>query len=476
MSAVPRFLSPTGEVDISAAHRGAQAIGLSLLPQGENIANVCGAKREDGSPAYSKVIVQMSRRSQKTTAVQAVLLGRCLTEPGTKIVQTAQTHAIARLVFMDMAYALEATYPDESNRPFTLRKSNGQESLRFENGSTWRVVPPKASAMRSQAATVLWFDEGGEYSEEQTLDLKEGAFPLLDTRPIGMDYNPGQIIITGTPAKSRSGLLWEYLCKAREGAARHGIVDYSMAPDDDPADEAVWFRCHPGLASGLTDIDIMRERFESMALLSFQREYLCADPPHASIAAIDPEAWEATRVDEFLALPESGVHLAYACGLNDASGAVAAAWMTPAGPVVQLLEYRPGISWMAPYLGTILKDTPGQSITTDRIGSNMSVYTELQRRVKGNMRGVQMVGAQQHAAGVSLLMASLSDQTLTHAADPALDRAAEGANFRYVNDSRLFGRRTSDEDVAPLEACSLALYKAAGTKAKTSYSRKPVLF
>lgn len=469
-TAVPRFLSESPDsTDISASQIGAQALGLSLLPQGEQVARVMEAKREDDKPLYNKVMVQFARRSQKTTCIQIVLLGRCFTIPGYRVVQTAQTQAIASRVFRDMQIALESAYPDPDARPFTAGRSNGKEQIRWDNGSVWFIVAPKASAMRSQAADVLWFDEAGEYSIEQTQDLVEGALPLLDTRP------HAQVIISGTPAKTRGGMLWDYLCRARNGKPRHGVVDYSMSPEDDPTDEALWWRVHPGLASGLTDIEVIRERFEGMPLVSFQREYLCADPPHASIAAIDAEAWQATRVDEFLPLPETGVHLAFACGLNDSSGAVAAAWMTDKGPVVQLLDYRPGISWMAGYLQRVLKDAPSQTIIADRVGSNMSVYTELQRKVKGNMRGVQMVGAQQHAAGVSLLMSAIGDQTLTHAADPALDGAAKGANFRYVQDSRLFGRRTSQEDVAPLEACALALYKASGTKTRTTYSRKAAL-
>lgn len=369
-----------------------------------------------------------------------------------------------------MIYALEAAYPDESSRPFTARVGNGQEQIRWENGSVWWVVAPKAAAMRSQAADVIWFDEAGEYSEEQTRDLVEGALPLMDTRPAG------QVIISGTPAKTRAGLLWEMLCKAREGKARYGIVDFSMDPADDPTSEDVWWRVHPGLASGLTDIDVIRERFEGMPLASFAREYLCADPVNASISAIDPDDWKATTAEDFLEVPATA-SIAYATGFGGSSGAIAAAWYTEDGrPHVQLLEHREGISWMPAEVAKILRDSRQSKVLFDRIGDNLAVWQELQRKKGLALANLAPVSVKEHAAGVSLLLSAVSDRALVHATDPSLDSAADGASIRYVNDSRLFGRKQSTNDVSPLEAVAIALYHASGNRPKVRYSPKARTF
>lgn len=460
-SAEPRYLSEFSPgVDITGCIEMAKSLHLPLQPQGLNVARVMNSKREDGKPRYSRVVIQIPRRGTKTTSVQMVSLDRCFNTENYKVVQTAQSHALARLVFLDMATSLEANYPDEDTRPFTVRYSNGQESIRWKNGSSWRVVAPKAGAFRSQAADLLWFDEAGEYDVSQTQDLVEGALPLLDTRPYG------QVVISGTPGKTRAGMLWDFLGHARKGKARHGIVDYSMAPEADPADESTWHAVHPGLSYGLTDLEVIRERFDTMSLASFMREYLCADPPASSVSALDPELWEATTVPDPLPIPATGVTVAYACAMDDASAAVCAAWMTDTGPVVQVLDHRAGIDWVAPYLVKALRDNPRLPVKFDRIGSNVNVYTALQRLARGSLPTVEAVGMQQHAAGVSALLSGLANKTLTHAADPSLDGAAKGATFRYSNDSRLFSRRHSREDICPLEASALALYGATGTKVR----------
>lgn len=350
--AVPRHLSDIPEdTDISNATTGAEALKLPLLPQGNLVAGVMEAKRADGKPLYSKVIVQIPRRSTKTTSIQNTLLGRCFNIPGHRVVSTAQTQAIARKVFLEMVHALELTYPDPETRPFKARIGNGQEELRWDNGSVWWIVAPRAGSFRSQAADDLWFDEAGEYSGDQTADLVEGAMPLMDTRPAG------QVIISGTPPKVREGMLWDFLKPARAGKPRYGIVDFSMDPADDPTDEAVWWTVHAGLASGLTDIDVIRERFEAMPLLSFQREYLCADPLGSATRAIAEEDWLAT-MDEKLQRPDSNFALSFDVAIDGSAAAIAAAWYENDIPCVQVLKYRGADAWVAQELAKAMQAFP----------------------------------------------------------------------------------------------------------------------
>ncbi|WP_157357049.1 hypothetical protein [Arthrobacter sp. U41] len=395
--------------------------------------------------------------------MQAVLLGRCFSRGGYKVVATAQSQAIARRIFLEMANSLKAAYPDEEFRPFQIRIGNGQESIQWDNGSMWWIVAPRASSYRSQSADVLLFDEAGEYSAEQTEDLIEGALPLGDTRP------HFQVIVSGTPPKTREGMLWKFLVEARAGKRRYGIVDFSMSPEDDPTSEATWYRVHAGLACGLTDIEVIRERFEGMSLQSFMREYLCADPSASNLRAIDAEDWSATQVAELLALPGSGFSAAFDVAPDGSSAALAIAWYNEQGtPCVQLLAHKAGYSWLPVELAKLLKLHRGLPVIYDRIGNNLAVVQEMQKKRGISLTGMESIGAAQVSAGVTILMAALSDRNLIHAKDASLDNAVEGANFRYVNDARLFGRRSSTEDVSPLVAISNALYHAAGQRTRSN--------
>lgn len=462
--AVPRHISSyPASVDLTEANTGAAHLRLPLFPQGEMIASVLEATKENGKPLYPRCVIQLPRRSTKTTSVQAVLLGRCFSRDGYKVVSTAQSQSIARRIFLEMANALKAKFPDEDTRPFQVRIGNGQETILWDNGSQWWIVAPRASSYRSQSADVLLFDEAGEYSAEQTEELLEGALPLLDTRPYG------QVIVSGTPPKTREGMLWKFLVEARAGKPRYGIVDFSMSPEDDPTSEDTWFRVHAGLACGLTDIEVIRERFEGMSLQSFMREYLCADPSASNLQAINPEDWEATRVAELLALPTANFSAAFDVAPDGSSAALGIAWYNAEGtPCVQLLEHRAGFSWLPIALAKLLKEHRGLPVVYDRIGNNLAVAQAIQSKRNVPQSGMEHIGAAQVSAGVTLLMSALSDRNLIHATDPSLDRAVDGANFRYVNDARLFGRRNSTEDVSPLVAVSNALYHVAGQKTRTT--------
>lgn len=463
-SAVPRHFSALPvDVDISGPQEAAQTLGVTLLPQGEQVARLLEATDEDGLPLYPETVIQMGRRSTKTTALQAVLIHRCLTRPGYRVVSTAQSGTISSDFMRELGTTLEAAYPEETERPFRFYKSNGAMRLVFDNGSQWRTVKPQAEAFRGFAADFIHVDEAGELDPATSQDLIVGAFPVLATRP------HAQLCVTGTPAKVRDGLLWTYLEAGRAGTEGLGILDYSMLPTDDPADEAVWHRVYPGLSSGLVPIKFLRKSLKTQGLLGFAREWLCADPVNATISAIDPEDWTATTVPDFLPLPESGYALAFATDRDGAAGAIAAAWYTDDGqPVVQLLDYRAGVSWMPRALGDYIGAARRTPVVYDNIGSNVAIYQELVRR-KTPVTNVSALGVKESAAGVSALLTATADRTLIHAADPYLDAAADGANIRYVSDSRLFGRRSSTSDVSPLEAASLALHKAAAMPKKKPY-------
>ncbi|WP_148045221.1 hypothetical protein [Arthrobacter oryzae] len=458
-------------MDLTKAYRGSKETGLEMLPQGIMVANVLEAVDADGEFLYPEVVIQIPRRATKTTTITNVLLGRCFEIPGYKVVQTGQDGARARQAFNNMASALEYAYPDETTRPFRYYRANGTERLVWDNGSVWWVVPPQARAFRGASANVIWADEAGEYDAAITAQLIEGALPLLDT------VKNSQVIISGTSPATREGLLWDYLVTGRKGTEGIGIVDFSMRPDDDPTDEAVWYRVHPGLAAGLTSIATIRKRFATMKLISFQREYLCADPTSANIAAIDPEDWAATTVDEMPPVPDGNFTVAFDIHPDGQSAALALAYYTADGlPHIQLLDYRAGFSWLPAAIAKLLKEHRGLEVVFDSIGHNLAVYQTVQRMRGIPATGLRSITMKDSAAGVSLLTSSIADHALVHTADRDLDAAVTGASFRYVNDSRLFGRRGSLEDVSPLVASANALYIAAGKRHKEPVKRRgPIL-
>lgn len=462
MAARPTYESRTrGAVDISAAHLGASLLGLPLFDQGERVARVMEARRGEGA-RFSDVVVEMPRRSTKTSSIWATLIGRAMTRPGYKAVTTAQTGTTASRILLEHAEhliangeAVESREARSGSSKIVLYRNGGREHLDFPNRSRIWCVPPEAGAVRSAAADDILIDEAGELDVEKFAAMMSGLLPLMDTRgPLA------QLIVAGTPGLVRAGPFWEMLEAGRNRTDPDlGILDYCARDNEDPADRKVWRRVHPGPSSHrpdgkpLTPMSVLEKRFKKLGPLRFAREYLCQWPTNAGVTAIDPGDWSAREVP-VVQLP-ARFGLAADCEPNGAAAAIVAAWRDADGePFVALLEYRAGTGWVPAVLRSMARKH-GRAIAgiaVDGIGANVPVIEALTRArpmvatVQPGFRAIQ--GACQ----------TFVNRLPYHQVQPDLERAIEGANWRVVEGGRLFGRKVSAADISPLVAAVEALW------------------
>jgi hypothetical protein len=178
---------------------------------------------------------------------------------------------------------------------------------------------------------------------------------------------------------------------------------------------------------------------------------------------IIPEpAWEAARVLEDLPAgrPAYGVGVWEPRDGGDVSGAVVAAVAGPDGvPVVELLETRPGRSWLAPYV-LELRDR-GQAVAVDRKGPAGPVADTLE------LAGVELLPLTgvDKATACQDLWDRLCDKAakeegprVRHRDHPALDAAVDVAGRRFIGEGAwVWSAKDSQGDVAALEAMTMAL-------------------
>jgi hypothetical protein len=446
---IPRYLSPLeGDLDLSAAERGANEIHLPLMPQGYQVAALLEAKGADGRPLYRYVAVEIPRRGTKTESIRSVLLGRCLTIPGYKVLATAQDGTRAAKAMKELFDVLEANESTE----YTTYRSNGGEEIRFANGSRWQRVPPKSGAFRGSAADVLWFDEAGEYDAEHSETLIQGALPVILTRP------NAQVIVSGTPAAARSGLLWKYLQAAQAGESKYGAIDYGLNEDDDPEDEDVWWRCHPGLACGLIDIEGFRQMKATMTELAFMTEMLAYWPLGAADRAISPEAWSETA--EVKRLPDTDrFTIGLRVNADESTASLVAAWRDTDGMGhIAALDHKEGWGWVAKRVYDLLVKYPKARFVHDEVGANFAAVETLLRESKVRSRVVS-VKRKDVQAGQADLVRQLHAGTVAHPAEePSLDFAAEVLVWQQNKEGRWFAWARSDGDITPIAAAALALW------------------
>jgi hypothetical protein len=476
--AAPRWMSPADRAtDISAALLGAEMMGYPLTPQGIHIAAMLEAKSDEldpisglHRPLYEECTVEIPRRSTKTTTIQMVLLGRCTLIPGYRVVSTAQDGTRASQFFMNMVRMIEGVLRRSGRTEKDLGikqiyRSQGREFIEWYNGSRWWVVKPESGAFRGEAADAMWFDEAGELNAAQAEDLVAGAFPLMDTRPLG------QIIISGTPGPVRAGVFWDALKRGREDSITYGIVDFCATDGADIFDEDLWWVTHPGLACGLTTIAKLRRNLDKLGPAKFAQEYLCIWAPDTTQSAIDPEAWNECTEDP---APFTGqdFDLTYDCHIHGLYATLTATWVDGNGePCGQVMDFRPGTEWLVAELTRAQKAHPRVKIHYDSIGANSAVALQLQRVPTFRPHALHPVTMKEVAAGASILSTALEGRTAHIAASASLTNAAENVTWRYSGESRLFGRKNASVDVSGIVSLSIGMAQSMGRKAQSKRKR-----
>lgn len=438
---------------------GAHALGLvgrrlELKPHQLIVPEVLDAGHEFNA-------ILMPRRSTKSTTVLAWMFGRCLTRPDylcAYIYATTAKKARTRFA-QDIAPMLDRTYQDRTSRPFKIVRAAGMERVEFDNGSVFAILAPKGDDLRSEAWDLIVVDEAGESEPEQSEELLSAALPTMDTRP------GAQFVAAGTAGKYRKGnLLWNQLEDGRAGLG--GIIEYAASDHITADDVETWEQmapileaCHPGVASGLTTLETLESRFRKMRRSLFLGEYasIFGDLGGGS-SIISPAKWAQAEIPFVMTYPDPperfGLAISVTPGLT--AGAIVAAWRDREGIAhLLLLEHREGIRWMAKRTAELAKKHR-VPVTHDNFGSVMVVVEEMHQLVPRPRLDPQTTRGTTTAAGK--LVEQIDSGLVRHYGQEALTSAALAARKRSIGPKAwAFGRRDLDDDIAAIEAASLAL-------------------
>lgn len=449
---VPLFATPAPkDVDIAEFVDGCRRLGFESSVQQERFARIMGAVKPDGLPVSRRTAKTEPRRSGKTDGLMALIIGRCSNREDYHAAFSAQSGKMGRKRFLAMAAKLERWDPDPERERYRIYRSNGGERIEWKNGSTFDINPPDPESYRGDEYDLIVLDEGQEMGDDETAaELLGGINPTMDTKP------SAQLVVAGTAGKVRAGLLWGALEKGRAGV--WGILEYAAPDHADPADEATWLAAHPGIGT-LTTLEVIRENFEDLSLVDFQREYLGQWPHDVGISAIDPQHWADGLVDERDRGQRPGI--AFDVDPSGTAGAIGCAWRDEDGTAyIELLAYRAGVSWI-PAKSAEIATAARVSIAHDTIGQNVNVADTLaRRRAKPRIRLAPLRLADIQGA-TQRLISGLADGTIKHFGQKDLDLAAEGAAWRNTpgETARLLGHKPSKQAITPLTACAIALWQ-----------------
>jgi phage terminase large subunit-like protein len=450
MTCKPRWATPAtpGRPNLAPKIKlTGRMLGFDLMDWQRQVNEVATEQTPEGRFAYRQVVLEVMRQQGKSVDVLSMMVTRALLKPGTQIAYTAQTRldAVKRL--------LDTWWPRIASSPVgeivTPRRASGKEAWLFANGSMIAVMATQESSGHGDSLDLAVIDEAWTQKDSH---LEQALRPAMMTRD-------AQLWIVSAAGTDASAYFRDKVdagrARVESGVPGSGCyIGYAAAEDADPADPATWRGCMPALGHTLTE-DTVRADFELMDLRDFRRGYLCQwlDGFPLDWQVIPKASWEALK-----AAPVAHGDVAISADVTPARTAatIAAAWRRPDGCMdVEIVDHRPGTSWLVKRLTEIVRRHRPAATVIDAAGPAGSLIDELEAQ------GIEVVRptVREVAQGCGRFYDMVMDSgVLRHNDDAALNAAVAGAVKRDLGDGWAWARKMTAIDISPLVGATLAVW------------------
>lgn len=463
-------------------------MGKPLIPWQRAAVDVALELLEDGSWAYTIVVVSVQRQAGKTTVFGPIAHERAAVNRDAKCWWTAQTRQDARDSWMDM---LDLVRRSPLGVAAKVRESNGSEAVTYPSGGSFRPFAPTEDALHGKANELVAVDEAWAFTGDEGDALDQAILPTFTT-------TGGQLWIISTAGTAQSAWLKDYIDKGRAAVAagrRDGVCLIEYGVDADTADlveramtayneaaavatadqpiegtavdlaytaalEAL-LEWHPAAPKygGHLKIPALKQAAEKMTPGAFLRAY----GNHwtgASEQVIPAHAYAATKVDaESWPRPTSGdLTLAVATSIDGESTSILAAYRPTAGEQVHVdvLDRRPGVSWVAKRVRE-LRAAWGVTdpVAHDSSGPVLDVADRLGDELGADQ--LRPFTTREYVTACAGLLSAFKNGEVRHCDRPELAAAVASASRRQVGDGGwAFARIKSGEPIDAVEGVAIA--------------------
>jgi hypothetical protein len=425
------------------------------------VAEVAGEVNDRGDGfRYPIVVLSVPRRAGKTVLTLAKALRRMDMGRDVRAWYTAQRREDAAKQFRDEWAPMLDSRPS-LRRLYKLRRSQGSEGIHRRHGSSrLQLFPPTENALHGMNADDVTVDEAWFFDQVTGEALEAGIRPAQLTR----SWPQLWVVSAGGTLESTWWDAW--LTVGEQGTPGVALFDYgadSSADDYDPGSPRTWLT-HPSIGHGFPIEALAHEWHTKRDVASFERAYLNVWPrPSQAVAAAGLELahWTAAAHPEHPVSPVTAIALDVAADRAWSSIAVAGPDPSHTGVLVDVVDHRPGVAWLAAGIRAVRATHRGVPVVADALVA-ASIVAELARaRIT-----VDTVGAADHARACGTFVDLLGAGRLAHRSQAVLDDAVTGAARRPLGDAWLWSRHRSSVDISPLVAVTLAAW-AAHTRAPT---------
>lgn len=472
----PRFATPRDPSRSTYGPRVAEVaeeLGTPLMPWQRYVSDVAlEVDPETGLLVYREIVLTVPRQSGKTTLLLAIMVQRALATQslgGPQVIDyTAQNRLYARKKWEDEhVAAVERSAFGELCR---IRKSQSMEAILWENGSRHQIISGTETAAHGEVVDLGVVDEA---FAQRDFRLEQALKPAMQTRI------QAQLWIVSTAGDRRSIFLRSKVDAGRELSQRgqnRGLCyfEWSAEEGDDPSSVDTWKKCmpalkHAGNPQGTTVIDTVATDYSSMELPEFKRAYLNLWDARRGAGVISDEEWGRCLRRRSRVLDP--VAIAFDISPEHRSGAIAACGRSSIDPSalhVEVIDHRSGSAWMIDRLVELVGRHHPLALVCDGAGPAGSLLAGLQGA------GVEVLVAttRQHINACGLFFQGVTGEAedpeeageetrhrrIVHIGQMELNEAIAGSDRRQVNDAWLWTRRTSNTDICPLVAATLAAW------------------
>lgn len=449
---LPEGIATSGFPAVEATCR---RIGIEFDDWQRDLNRCILAKDADGAYAADTVAMSIPRQVGKTFNVGALVFADCIINPGTTVVWTAHRFKVARETFNEFRTwarsAPLAPHVDVDN----ITTGAGNEMIPFRNGSRIVFAARERGAIRGfTKVRRLILDEAQILTEASMSDLA----PTMNQAD-----NP-QIILMGTPPKPVDpGEVFTAIRKsALSGESEAALyVEFGAKaktqPPMLPTDKGFWkaiTEANPSFPDRTSRRAILRLRKLLTNDDDFRREVYGVWDSDSKVSLFAPGAWGAGGKDErpdYLKVDS----LAVAVSMDLSRSSIVAASMDEPDVWVKHMHHGPGTQGVVERCAE-LQHMFRVEVVIDGRGPGAVLIPHLER-----------AGVRLHIAttgnvldAFSNLESKVRDGQFLHVNESGMDAAAASAAKRPVGERFALGRKASDADISPLEAASLAAWRA----------------
>lgn len=439
-------------------------MGIEFDEWQKGVGRLALAKRKDGKLAamIGGVGMSLPRQVGKTYLMAGLIFSLCALRPGTLVIWSAHHSKTHEETFLSMqGFADRAKVAPYVDKVYT---GSGDESVVFKNGSRILFGARERGFGRGiPGVDALVFDEA-QILSEKALDA---ILATMNVSPLGLAF------YTGTPPRpdDNSESFAEMRKAAMAGELRDAVwIECSADADADSDDREQWRKANPSYPGRTPDESILRLR-RKLSEESFRREALGIWDSQ-SVAEVIPSAdWAAIGNGKaaFVGPISIGIDMSQ----DRTSAAVALAGETADGKwLVAMREHKTGpTDWVVPFVKSFKARNTVRAVVIDKASAAASLVDQFEReRVK-----ITTTAAADMADACGKLFDGVYSGWLVHTAQPQLAYALSQARKRDLLGGGAWGwnKKTSESDITPVVAVTLALWGARHSNVKKNPNPNP---